>query len=76
MVGSYLVVTDQVVDGVEAHVVDEVVLGLASFRLGVDTTVIVLVVTPAGNNSIKPHPPNQGGVVMWRLTRKRESSRQ
>jgi len=43
---THLVVPDEVVDGVEAHVVDQVVLGLATLRLGVDPTMVVPTVTP------------------------------
>ena len=51
LVGMDLVVDDEVIDGVEAHVVYEVVLGLASFRLGVDTTVVVATVPPTQHHN-------------------------
>ena len=45
---GYLVVADEVEDGVKAHVVYQIIFGLAAFRLGVNTTVVVFRVTPEG----------------------------
>ena len=39
-----LVVHDQLIDGVKQRLLDEVELGLASFRLGLNTTVVVLAI--------------------------------
>ncbi len=44
-----LVVADEVINGVKAHVVDEVVLGLAAFRLSVNTTMIVTGISTTHN---------------------------
>ena len=41
----YLVVFDELIDGVETNVVDEVILCTSSFRLGVNTTVVVLAIS-------------------------------
>jgi hypothetical protein len=68
----YFVVTDEVVDGVKAHVVYEVVLGLPTLRLGMDATMVVLGVAPEIKRgvTIRPHPPQKGVI----LTRRKGSS--
>ena len=43
----HLVVLNEVVDGIKAHLVNEVVFGPTALRLGVDTTVVVPAITSA-----------------------------
>lgn len=64
---NYLVVSNEVIDGVKAHVIYQVVLGLATFRLGVNTTVIVLGVPPAKGEESHPATPITGLTVLTQM---------
>ena len=41
----YLVVLNELIDGIETDVVNEVILGTATFGFGVDTTMIVFAIS-------------------------------